>query len=142
MKTGARVTIWHPEKSVILDCEIGDDSVIHAPVWIGPNVIIGQRCKIQAMSFLPEGVTLGNDVFIGPGVTFTNDPEPPSHKQNWKPIVVGDGAVIGAGCVIKAGVTIHPGAKIGCGAVVTKDVYPGEWYVQNPARPISKRNHA
>lgn len=136
MKVGRHTIIWHQEKSVILDCEIGDTCVIHAPVWIGNGVKIGNRCKVQAFAFLPEGVTLGNDVFVGPGVTFTNDPEPPSDQKNWLPIVVGDGAVIGAGAVIKAGVTIAPGAKIGCGAVVTKDVKAGAWYVGNPSRPL------
>lgn len=136
MKTGRHSRIWHPEKSVILDCEIGDDCVIHAPVWIGNGVKIGNRCKVQAFAFLPEGVTLGDDVFVGPGVTFTNDPEPPSGQENWRPIVVGNGAVIGAGAVIKAGVTIAAGAKIGCGAVVTKDIPAGCWHAGNPAKPL------
>lgn len=138
MKLGKRVTLWHPEKSVILECEIGNDSVIHAPVWIGNNVKIGERCRVQAFSFIPEGVTLGNDVFVGPGVIFTNDAEPPSDKTKWKPIHVGDGAVIGAGSVIKAGVTIEPGAKIGCGSVVVKDVPSEDWHVGNPAKPIRR----
>jgi UDP-2-acetamido-3-amino-2,3-dideoxy-glucuronate N-acetyltransferase len=142
MKVGKNTRVWHPDKSVILDCFIGDDCTIHAPVWIGPNVVIGDRCKIQAFAFIPEGVSIGSDVFIGPGVIFTNDPEPPSHRQAWKPIYVGNGAVIGAGAVIKAGVTIAPGAKIGCGAVVTKDVMAGDWYVSNPAKPIRRGNVA
>lgn len=136
MIVGRNTRIWHPEKSVILDCVIGDDCTIHAPVWIGNNVVIGNKCKIQAFAFVPEGVTLGDDVFIGPNVVFTNDAEPPSDKQKWKPVLVGDGAVIGAGAVIKAGVVIESGARIGCGAVVTRDVPAGEWYVGNPARPI------
>lgn len=142
MKIGKNTRVWHPSKSVILECFIGDDCVIHSPVWIGNNVVIGDRCKIQAFTFIPEGVSIGNDVFIGPSVTFTNDAEPPSNREAWKPIYVGNGAVIGAGSIIKAGVTIAPGAKIGCGAVVTKDVPACDWYVQNPARPINRGRRA
>lgn len=135
---GRNTTIYHPEKSVILDCVIGEDCKIHAPVWFGHGVRIGNRCRIQAFAFIPEGVVIGDDVFIGPSVTFTNDPEPPSGRDNWKQTYVGNGASIGAGVIIKAGVIIHPGAKIGCGAVVTRDVYPGDWHVGVPAKPIHR----
>lgn len=134
MRAGKDTKIWHPELSVLLDCEIGESCTIHAQVWIGNKVKIGDRCKVQAFSFIPEGVHIGNDVFIGPRVTFTNDPVPPS--TDWKTTYVGDGAVIGAGAVIKAGVSIAPGAKIGCGAVVTKDVHGYGWWVGNPAHPL------
>jgi UDP-2-acetamido-3-amino-2,3-dideoxy-glucuronate N-acetyltransferase len=135
VKTGPNTSVWHPEKSVILDCSIGARCTIHAPVWIGNNVVIGDDCKVQAFAFLPDGVELGNGVFIGPHVCFTNDPVPPS--KDWAKTRVGDGAVIGAGAVIKAGVTIAPGAKIGCGAVVVKDVpADGAWWAGNPARPL------
>lgn len=134
MQAGKTTRIWHPELSVLLDCVIGEECTIHAQVWIGNKVVIGDRCKVQAFAFIPEGVRLGNDVFIGPRVTFTNDPYPPS--DNWAETVVGDGAVIGAGAVIRAGVTIAPHARIGCGAVVTKDVPAGAWWVGNPARPL------
>lgn len=138
MIVGKNTRIWHPERSIILNCVIGSDCVIHGMVWIGNGVLIGNRCKIQAFAFLPEGVTLGDDVFIGPGVKMTNDADPPSQREHWKPIHVGDGAVIGAGAVIKAGVTIAPGARIGCGAVVTRDVPAGTWYVGSPAKPIRR----
>lgn len=140
MRIGNNTRVWHPEKSVILDCVIGEDCVVHAPVWIGNNVVIGDRVKVQAFAFIPEGISIGNDVFIGPGVIFTNDNEPPSRGKAWRTVSVGDGAVIGAGVVIKAGVIIAPGAKIGAGAVVTKDVDPGVWYVQNPARPLRRKS--
>lgn len=138
MQHGRNTTIYHPEKSVLLDCSVGEDCRIHAPVWIGNGVRIGDRCRIQAFVFIPEGVVIGDDVFIGPGVIFTNDPEPPSGREHWKPIFVGPRATIGAGAVIKAGVIIHADAKIGCGAVVTKDVAAGEWYVGVPAEPMRR----
>lgn len=138
MKVGQRTRVWHPDKSVILDCEIGDDCTIHAMVWIGNGVRIGNRCKVQAFAFIPEGVTIEDDVFIGPGVIFTNDAEPPSLRQAWRPVHVGAGASIGAGAVIKAGVTIAPGAKIGAGAVVTRSITAGDWHVGNPARQIQR----
>lgn len=137
-RIGSNTRVWHPEKSVILG-EIGKDCVIHACVWIGPKAIIGDRVKIQSFAYIPDGVTLEDDVFIGPGVIFTNDVEPPSRGKSWAPIFVGEGAVIGAGAVIKAGVSIAAGAKIGAGAVVTKDIPAGDWYVKNPARPIRRK---
>ena len=80
MVHGKDCRIWHPELSVLLECIIGDRCTIHAPVWIGNNVVIGDDCKVQAFSFIPDGVTLGNDVFIGPRCTVTNDNHPPSDE--------------------------------------------------------------
>lgn len=127
--------IYHPEKSVLLDFTIGDDCTIHAPVWIGNNVIIGNRVKIQAFAFLPDGVEIGDDVFIGPHVCFTNDRNPPSDK--WEKTFVGNGASIGAGAVILPGVTIGENALIGAGSVVTKDVPSNTTVVGNPAKPLT-----
>lgn len=122
MRSGPSTRVWHPEKSVLLDCRIGDDCTIHAPVWIGNNVVIGDRCKVQAFSFIPEGVKIGNDVFVGPHVCFTNDKKPPS--DSWLETVIEDGVSIGANCTILPGIRIGAGARIGAGTVVTKDV-PG-----------------
>lgn len=126
-KIGERVRFWHPELSNIGNCEIGDDSVIHAGVHIHDSVKIGKFCQIEAQSFIPTGVTLEDEVFVGPQVCFTNDPKlskTGSFKGDWKPTstLVMKGAKIGAGARILAGVTIGRGAIVGMGAVVLKDV--------------------
>lgn len=123
--------IWHKEKSVILIEKIGKGSKIHAPVWIGQDVVIGQNVKIQAFAFLPDGVKLEDNVFIGPSVTFTNDKHPPS--DNWSNTLVKKGASIGANCTILPGIIIGENAIIGAGSTVTKDVPSGETWFGNPA---------
>jgi acetyltransferase-like isoleucine patch superfamily enzyme len=130
---------WHIEKSVLLDFKIGDDCTIHAPVWIGNNVLIGNRVKIQAFAFIPEGVTLEDDVFIGPHVTFLNDKLPPS--TTWEPTFVRAGASIGGGSTILPGVTIGEYALIGAGSVVTKDVPAKEMWAGNPASLLRKSDY-
>lgn len=129
MKQGLLCTIWHPEKSVLLDFECGFGCTIHAPVWIGNNVVMGANCKIQAFAFLPEGVELHDNVFIGPHVCFTNDKYPPTYIAASVPpqrprTVVEDFVSIGANATILPGVRIGHGAMIGAGAIVTKDVPP------------------
>jgi len=134
MKVGKRVKIWHIGLSNIGECFIGNDCVIHSHVWIGDKVKIGDRCKIQAFSFLPTGVRLGNDVFVGPHVSFTNDRHPPSGE--WLPTIVGDNVSIGAGAVILPGVSLGNGARVGAGAVVARDVEPGQLVVGPRAEPL------
>lgn len=118
--------------------QIGDNCVIHSHVWIG-EVKIGNNVKIQAFSFIPNGVTIEDDVFIGPRVTFTNDKYPPSHGVGWRETLVKKGSSIGAGSIILPGITIGEGAKIGAGSVVTKDIPPGELWMGNPAKKYEKR---
>ena len=126
--------IWHPEKSVILTDKIGANCVIHAPVWIGKDVEIGESCKIQAFAFIPTGVRLQKGVFIGPHVCFTNDKHPPSFGKHWSDTLVEEYAVIGANATILPGITIGYQARVGAGAVVTKDVPPNSVVVGNPAK--------
>ncbi len=125
---------WHKEKSIIGCVTIGEDCVIHAPVWIGDRVMIGKACKIQAFAFIPQGVKIGNNVFIGPHVCFTNDKNPPSGK--WTDTIVENNVKIGAGAVILPGCHLRKGAVIGAGSVVTKEVAENRLVVGNPARII------
>ena len=131
MKIGKGTKFWHKRLSNIGECVIGKDCTIHSHVWIGDRVKIGDWCRIQAFVFIPTGVRIGNDVFIGPHVCFTNDKHPPSNE--WMVTTVGDGVSIGAGAVILHGITIGANAKIGAGSVVTKDVPAGATVYGNPA---------
>lgn len=135
MVTGAETKMYRPETSNIAQTAvIGTYCTIHSHVWIGEKVRIGDDCKIQAFAFIPTGVTIGNKVFIGPHVCFTNDKNPPSGGKNWANTLVKDRAVIGANSTILPGITIGEGAVIGAGSVVTKDVPDGETWYGNPAR--------
>lgn len=129
--------IWHPEKSVFTPTfEKGEDCTIHAPVWLGGQV--GDRCMIEALSFIPDWVTLGNDVFVGPGVIFTNDKKPPSYGEHWARTIVEDNVSIGANATILPGVRLGKGCVIGAGSVITKDIPAEEIWAGNPARSLNK----
>ena len=129
-------------------CEIGDETRVGAFVEIQKGVKIGRRCKISSHSFLCEGVTVEDNVFIGHGVIFTNDKYPRATNrdgstqsvEDWKvvPIVVKRGASIGSNATILAGVTIGENAMVGAGAVVTKDVADNETVAGVPARPVAE----
>lgn len=116
------------------NARFGAGCTVHSHTWIGA-VTIGMDCKIQAFAFIPDGVTIGNRVFIGPHVCFTNDKHPHATGE-WKQLqtVVEDEASIGAGAVILPGIRIGKGATVGAGSVVTKDVPPGATVKGNPAR--------
>lgn len=118
-------------------CEIGAGSKIDAFVYIEEDVVIGQDCTVRPFSFIPTGVVIGDGVFVGPNVTFTNDRHP-SVSGDWtlEETIVEDRVGIGAGATILPGVTIHRDAIVGSGAVVTDDVPPDTTVVGNPARAI------
>lgn len=100
------------------------------------NGVIGKKCSIQAFVFIPEGVTLEDDVFVGPHTCFTNDLYPPSYGKYWKKTLVKKGAAIGANCSILPGITIGEESLIGMGSVVLCDVPDGETWVGSPAHKI------
>lgn len=127
----------------LYECEIGDKSMIGAFVEIQRGVKIGKRCRIQSHSFICEGVTIEDDVFIGHGVIFINDKRPTVRKAIKKTyklekVVVKKGSAIGSGAVIMAGVTIGKNALVGAGAVVTKDVLDNTTVFGVPARTHQK----
>ena len=133
--------IYHPEKSVIL-CEIPESCTVHAPVWIGKDVKIGERVKIQAFAFIPDGVTIEDDVFIAPHVCFTNDPKlAVKGKEFWAKTLVKKGAKIGANSTIRAGVVIGENSIIGQASNVLRDVFPSTTVFGNPAKPYPPEDH-
>jgi acetyltransferase-like isoleucine patch superfamily enzyme len=125
-------------------CRIGTGSRIGAFVEIQRNAEVGRNCKVSSHTFICEGVTIEDDVFIGHGVTFINDKNPratnadgaPQTIADWKviPTVVKKRASIGSGSTILCGITIGEGAVIGAGSMVTSDVESGATVAGNPAR--------
>jgi acetyltransferase-like isoleucine patch superfamily enzyme len=129
-------------------CRIGDGTRLGTFVEIQKGASVGRLCKISSHTFVCEGVEIGDRVFVGHGVMFTNTMVPRAAnatgelqtEADWKleRTVIGDGASIGSGSVILCGITIGAGAMIGAGAVVTKSVPPGEIWVGNPAKFLRK----
>jgi len=142
---GKMVTISHPDLVNLYGCSIGAETKIGPFVEIQRNVIIGNRCKISSHSFVCEGVTMEDEVFVGHGVIFINDRYPRATangklqtQENWevKPTRVKRGASIGSGALIMCDVTIGENALIGAGAVVTHDVPDHSVVVGAPARMV------
>lgn len=145
VRLGEGVSIPQPSLVNLYGCMIGDESKIGPFVEIGHGASVGVRCKIGSHSYICDGVTIEDWVFVGHGVMFTNDLLPRATvngelqgPDDWEliPTYVRKGASIGSGASILAGVTIGEGAMIGAGAVVTKDVPEFAIVVGNPARVV------
>jgi UDP-2-acetamido-3-amino-2,3-dideoxy-glucuronate N-acetyltransferase len=126
-------------------CHVGDETRIGTFVEIQRGAVVGARCKIQSHTFICDGVTIHDEVFVGHGVMFLNDKDPRAvteagllqSDEDWRmrPVTVERGARIGSGATILGGVRVGAGALVGAGAVVTRDVAPGEVVMGVPARP-------
>jgi UDP-2-acetamido-3-amino-2,3-dideoxy-glucuronate N-acetyltransferase len=123
---------------VLAGAKIGVECNICTHVLIEGNVVIGDRVTIKSGVQLWDGLRVGNDVFIGPNVTFTNDlfPRSKQYPEKYLQTTIENGASIGAGAVILPGLVIGQGAMIGAGAVVTKNVAPGSLVLGNPAQHV------
>jgi UDP-2-acetamido-3-amino-2,3-dideoxy-glucuronate N-acetyltransferase len=142
---GPEVKIFHPSLVNLYGCSIGAETKIGAFVEIQKNSSIGARCKISSHTFVCEGVTIEDEVFVGHGVMFINDRYPRATTEgglqteaDWTvvPTMIKRGASIGSGAVIMCGISIGERALIGAGAVVTRDVPAGALVAGVPARLI------
>lgn len=144
VKLGREVDIYHFVN--LYGCEIGDGTRIGSFVEVQKGVSVGRNCKVSSHTFICEGVTIEDEVFIGHGVNFINDNYPRATaaggalqtESDWQviPTVVARGASIGTGATILGGVQIGAGAIVGAGSVVTKNVPAGMIVAGNPARII------
>ncbi len=141
VRLGKNVTIY--DFTNLYGCEIGDDSRIGTFVEIQKGARIGNRCKISSHTFICEGVTIEDEVFVGHNVTFINDRYPRSANSDgtlqagddWEclPTLIRKGASIGSSATILCGITVGENSIIGAGSVVTKNVPPNMIVAGNPA---------
>jgi len=128
-------------------CSIGDESKVGAFVEIQKNATIGKRCKISSHTFICEGVTIEDNVFIGHNVSFINDSYPratsggrPQSEKDWQvePTRICEGVSIGTSTTLLSNLTVGRSSIIGAGSVVTRDVPPGVVAAGNPCRVLRK----
>jgi acetyltransferase-like isoleucine patch superfamily enzyme len=149
---GRGVSIPQPALINLYGCRVGDGTRIGAFVEIQKNAVIGARCKISSHSFICEGVTIEDEVFIGHGVMFTNDPYPRATASSgalqsdadWlvRPTIVRKGASIGSNATLLPGIVIGASALVGAGAVVTRDVPDYAIVAGTPARVVGDTRRA
>ena len=140
------VRIFHADLVNLYGCAIGPETKIGAFVEIQKNAVVGGRCKISSHTFICEGVTIEDEVFVGHGVMFINDPYPRATNEdgslqteaNWRPMEtrVRRRASVGSNATVLGGVTIGEGALVGAGAVVTRDVPDYAVVTGVPARVV------
>lgn len=145
VRLGRGVQIYHPELVNFYGCTVGDETRIGTFVEVQAGAAIGSRCKISSHSFICEGVSIEDEVFIGHGVMFTNDKYPRATANgklqtadDWEVVRtrVCRAASIGSNATILCGTTIGEGAVIGAGSVVTKDIHAWAVVAGVPARVI------
>lgn len=146
-KIGKGTIIFNKDLVYIEDCQIGKNCKIHPFVTVQNEVKIGNLCKIQHYVFIPTGIIIEDEVFVGQGVCFTNDKYPRAttggrlkkgHDYDQLKTLVKKGASIGSNSVILPGITIGEGAMVGAGSVVTKNVPDHILVYGNPAKIIKK----
>ena len=139
LKAGTKVWNWTKIRE---NAKLGEDCIIGQCCYIDLEVTIGDRCKVQNGVSLYHGLSVGDDVFIGPNATFTNDLVPRAHNADWKitPTVVKNGASIGANATIVCGVTLGKNCMVAAGAIVTKDVPDHALVMGAPARIVDYVN--
>ena len=146
VKLGKKIKIF--DFVNLYGCQIGDYTQIGTFVEIQKGAKVGRNCKISSHTFICEGVTIADNVFIGHSVTFINDRYPRATSpggrlqtdDDWEciPTFVKEGASIGSGATLLSGVTIGENAIVGAGSVVTRNVSPGTIVAGNPAKALRK----
>ena len=136
-QVGDGTSVWH-QAQVRENARLGRNCRLGKGAYVDKNVVLGDNCKLQNGATLYDGVTCGNDVFVGPHAVFTNDLYPRAVSPDWKvvPTAVEDGASIGANATVVCGVRLGKHCMIAAGAVVTKDVPPYALVQGVPARVV------
>lgn len=133
-----------PEHTINIygDVKFGKNVTLGSFIEIQDKVEIGDFTRIGSFTFIAGHCKIGENVFVGQHVSFTNDKNPIANNEDWvcNPVIVEDNVSIGSSCVLLPGITLGKGCKIGAGSVVTKSVPPGETWAGNPARKLIKRD--